>query len=305
MVATADGARVDIIARDERATPRDGADKTVRAIADSTRAALDAAGLPLHEMLAVGLASPGPLDHRTGVVHFSPNIVGFDEVPLAAWLSDELDGATVFLDRDTAVAAIAERITGAARGVADFVYITVSTGLGGAIVSGGRMLRGATNTAGELGHWPVALQMDVARKDSDELPRCGCGSYGCAESFAAGRNLADAFGVSDAAEVYAAATRGDARAAALVERAERAVAALAVGITNALNPSLIVVGGSVAEKQRAHVIEPMRRAIRERAFAAPASAVQVVPAALGADVGMVGAVLVARERAAGEGEWFL
>ncbi len=305
MVAAANGARVEILARDERATPREGADATVDAIAESARAALRDAGLPLHEMVAVGCASPGPLDHRAGVVHFSPNIRGFSEVPLAGRLSDALDGATVFLDRDTAVAAIAERIAGAARGVDDFVYITVSTGLGGAIVSGGRMLRGATNTAGELGHWPVAFQTDASRGPADGLPRCGCGAFGCAESFAAGRNLAEAYGVTDAADVYAAASRGDARASALVERAERAVAALAVGITNVLNPSLIVVGGSVAERQPAHVLEPMRRAIRQRAFRAPASAVQVVPAALGADVGMVGAVLAARERASGGGEWFL
>lgn len=305
MVATADGARVDILSRDERATPGEGVDATIGGIVASARAALRDSGLPLHEIVAVGLAAPGPLDHRTGVVHFAPNIAGFTEVPLASRLSDALDGATVFLDRDTAIAAIAERITGAARGVDDFVYITVSTGLGGAIVSGGRMVRGTTNTAGELGHWPVAFQLDTARDAAFDVPRCGCGSYGCVESFAAGRNLADAYGVKETADVYAAADRGEPRAKAIVARAERAVAALAIGITNVLNPSLIVVGGSVAEKQRAHVIEPMRRAIRERAFATPASAVQVVPAALGGDVGMVGAVLAARERVSGKGEWFL
>jgi len=74
---------------------------------------------------------------------------------------------------------------------------------------------------------------------------------------------------------------------------------------NALNPTVIVIGGAVAEHQPAHVIEPMRRAIAERAFAAPAAAVRVVPAALGADVGMLGAVLEARERASGKGDWFL
>jgi len=253
----------------------------------------------------MGCAAPGPLDHRTGLVHEAPNLVGFKELPLARRLSDALDGLTVFVDRDTAMAAIAEGAAGAARGARDFVYVTVSTGLGGTIVSGGRMLRGATNTAGEIGHWPVAFQLDARRDASAEVARCGCGSFGCAESFAAGRNMADAYGVAGAAEVFAAAAKGDARAMEIVTRAERALANLAVGLVNVLNPALIVVGGSVADHQPEHVLAPMRRAISERAFRAPAGAVKVVPAALGADVGMLGAVFAARERLSGRGEWFL
>jgi glucokinase len=300
-----DGDRHEIVARDERRTPRDGADSIIRAIAESARASAREAGLPLHELLAAGCSAPGPLDHRTGLVHEAPNLVGFIDFPLGPRLSDALDGLTVFVDRDTAMAAIAERAIGSARGERDFVYVTVSTGLGGTIVSGGHMLRGATNTAGEIGHWPVAFQLDVSRDASAELPRCGCGSFGCPESFAAGRNIADAYGVADATEVFAAAARGDARATTIVIRAERALANLAVGLVNVLNPALIVVGGSIADKQPAHVLEPMRRAIAERAFRAPASAVRLVPAALGGDVGMLGAVFGARERLSGRGEWFL
>lgn len=300
-----DGERHEIVARAERTTPRDGADSIVRALADAARESARDAGLPLHELLAVGCSAPGPLDHRTGFVHQAPNLVGFVEFPLGERLSDALDGITVFVDRDTAMAAIAEHAIGAARGAPDFIYVTVSTGLGGTIVSGGRMLRGTTNTAGEIGHWPVAFQLDTSRDAGADLPRCGCGSFGCAESFAAGRNLADAYGVSDAAQVFAAAARGDARATTIVTRAERALANLAVGLVNVLNPALIVVGGSIAENQPAHVLDPMRRAIAERAFRAPAAAVTVVPAALGADVGMLGAVFAARERLSGGGEWFL
>ncbi|MGH2499615.1 MAG: ROK family protein, partial [Candidatus Limnocylindria bacterium] len=259
------------------------------------RAALDGADLALHDVVAAGCSAPGPLDHVRGIVHEAPNIPGLVDYPLADRLAAGMDGLPVFVDRDTAMAAIGEAVAGAARGVDDFVYVTVSTGLGGAIVSGGRMIRGAAGTAGEIGHWPVAL----------ESPRCGCGSFGCAESFAGGRNLAQQFGTADAEDVYRAAARGDGRARALVEHAEAALGSLAVGLVNALNPSRIVVGGSVAEHQSAHVLEPMRRAIATRAFRVPAGAVSVMPAALGADVGMLGAVLEARERAAGRGHWFL
>jgi len=191
------------------------------------------------------------------------------------------------------------------RGAKDFVYVTVSTGIGGGIVTDGRMLRGVTNTAGEIGHWPVGFQPDPSRPATDDMPRCGCGSFGCVEAFAAGAKLAEHYGVKDATAVYAAAESGEPRAAGLIVRAERALANLAVGLVNVLNPSVIVIGGAIAQHQPEHVIEPMRRAVAERAFAAPASALRIVPAALGADVGMLGAVLEARERASGKGDWFL
>lgn len=269
-------------------------DDVIAELAVAARRALDGAGRGLHDVVAVGCAAPGPLDHHRGIVHVAPNIPGFEQVHLAEGLAAALDGTPAFVDRDTVIAAIGEGMVGAARGVRDFVYITVSTGVGGAIVSGGRMLRGATNTAGELGHWPVAF----------DGPPCGCGSFGHVESFAGGRNLAQQFGSRDAGDVFRAAREGDARARALVVNAEAALASLAVGLVNGLNPTLIVVGGGITEHEPRHVLDPMRRAIRERAFAVPAAAVQVVPAALGPDVGMIGAVLSAAERVAGRGTWF-
>jgi glucokinase len=244
------------------------------------------------------LSTPGPLDHQTGVIFTTQNIDGFVEAhfPIAARLAGELGGPPVFLDRDTVMAAIGEGTVGAAQGIRDFVYLTVSTGVGGAIVSGGRMIRGATNTAGELGHFPVGFDTSV---------RCRCGSYGCVEAYASGRNLADAYGVADASVVYAKAAAGDARALVLIGRAEAALASLAIGIVNALNPERIVVGGSIAEHEPDHVLAPMRQAIAERAFKVPAAAVSVVPSALRGDVSIIGSALAARDRANGEGRWFL
>lgn len=277
-----------------RATPATGRPADVNAgLAAASRAALAAAERSLHDVIAVGCAAPGPLDHRRGVVHVAPNIPGFENVALAEGLSAALDGLPVFLDRDTVMAAIGEGAVGAARGASDFVYVTVSTGVGGAIVSGGRMVRGVTNTAGEIGHWPVA----------PEGPRCGCGWRGCVEAFAGGRNLAQRYGSRDAGDVFRAARAGDARAKDIVSQMEAALAALAIGLVNGLNPSVIVVGGSIAEHEPQHVLDPMRRGIREGAFAVAASAVRVVPAVLGGDVGMIGAVIAARDRAAGTGDW--
>lgn len=294
VAAEASAERPRIVGDTRRQTPTTGRPADViAALAASARAAVEEAGRSLHDVVAVGCAAPGPLDHRSGRVHVAPNILGFEDVALADDLSRELGGLPVFVDRDTVIAAIGEGLAGAARGHRDYVYVTVSTGVGGAIVSGGRMIRGARSTAGEIGHWPVGLTG----------PRCGCGSYGCVESFAGGRNLAAQFGSRDAGSVFRAAEAGDPRARALVERAEAALASLAIGLVNVLDPSRIVVGGGIAEHEPGHVLEPMRRGIRERAFAMPAAAVEVVPAALGPDVGMIGAVLAAQQRIAGIAGW--
>jgi glucokinase len=252
-------------------------------------------GTSPRDLAGAACSAPGPLNHISGIVYDAPNINGFANVHLASGLATALGIESVFLDRDTVMAGIGEGLAGAAKGVRDFVYVTISTGIGGALVSGGRMLRGVNNIAGEIGHWPVAL----------EGPRCGCGSYGCVESLAAGRFLAEAYGVDDAARVYAAAASGDPRAVAILDRAQAALGNLAISLVNGLNPSLIVIGGSIAEHEPAHTLEPMRRAIDARAFRVAADSVRLVPAALGRDVGMLGAVISVRERLGGRAEWFL
>ncbi len=250
------------------------------------------------DIAAAGCSAPGPLDHTTGVILTTQNIAGFSDAnfPLGPRLRERLDGPAVFLDRDTVMAAIGEGTVGAAKGARNFVYLTVSTGVGGAIVADGRMLRGATNTAGELGHFPV---------DLERRKKCRCGGYDCVESYAAGRYIADEYGVTDASVVYARAAAGEARAAAIIARAMRALENLAVGIVNALNPERIVIGGSIAEHEPRHVLEPMRKAIAERAFKVPAAACSVVPSALRGDVSIIGSALAARDRLAGNGAWFL
>jgi glucokinase len=295
-VARVEGDAVSVVGRDARPTPQTGPEHVVGVLAASAAAAIAAAKVRMVDIVAAGLSSPGPLDHESGIILAAPNIAFFTDVPLASLVQERLAGPPVFLDRDTVMAAIGEGTIGAGKGARDFVYVTVSTGVGGAIVSEGRMLRGATNTAGELGHIPVGF---------DRAVRCGCGSYGCVEGHASGRNLADAYGVDDASIVYAKAAAGDARAVALIERSEAALSSLAIAIVNVLNPERLVIGGSIAEHEPSHVIEPMRRAIAERAFKVPAAAVVLIPSALGADVSIIGAVLAARDRASGKGDWFL
>jgi glucokinase len=255
----------------------------------------DAAG---PDVVGLGISSPGPVDPWRGVVLQTPNMgPDFHDIPIAAELGGRL-GLPAFLDRDTNVAALGEMTFGAARDCPDFIYLTVSTGVGGAIVSGGRIFHGPDGTAGELGHTPVSME-----------GVCGCGAIGHLEAFASGTAIARsarqviAYGKSpflvsragdkgvdaiEARDVAEGEDAGDETCHAIMELARRAFAIACVGFVNGLNPTRIVVGGAIAEAQGDRLLGPARTEVATTAFRAPRSRVQIVRAVLGADVGLAG-----------------
>jgi len=265
------------------------------------RAARDGVSREVADAIAgIGVSSPGPVDPRTGYVVEPPNLgPRFRDVPLAPALADAL-GLPAFLDRDTNIAALGERAFGAAQGEDDFIYLTVSTGVGGAIVTGGELLHGPDGLAGELGHVPVTL----------DGPRCGCGGLGHVEAYASGAGLAKLakaavdLGESpfleerardvgadqlSAVDVSAGERAGDPACTALMVRARRAVAVGCVGYVNAFNPHRIVIGGSIAEAEGERLLGEVRAAIRNETFKVFERLVTVVPAGLGGDVSLAGA----------------
>ena len=295
-----DGTR---LARNDRPTPSErGPRAVVVACRDAAHLARAEAPADVAAAIAgIGVCSPGPVDPASGVILEPPNLgPGFRDIPLAAELAASEDLPT-FLDRDTNVAALAEHAFGAARDCDDFIYLTISTGIGGAIVSKGELFHGPDGLAGELGHVPVSL----------DGPRCGCGGVGHVEAIAAGVSLArfaDALVAADqspflakrardlppgealsAKDVAEGSLAGDPACAELMERARRAVAAACVGYVNAFNPHRIVIGGSIAEAEGDRLLEPIRATIASEAFQVLARRVRVVPAALGADVSLAGA----------------
>jgi len=268
----------------------------------------DAARAGARSLAGVGISAPGPVDPVAGMILDPPNLgPTFREIPLASLIGDAL-GLPAFLDRDTQVAALAEGRFGAAAGCADFLYVTISTGVGGAIVSDGRLLRGPDGTAGELGHLMVAR---------DGAP-CGCGMRGHLEGIASGSGMARSAraaaerGESDllaalvrergpafgGREVAAAAEAGDPAAAAILADARDAFAVTCVTLVDVFNPSLIVVGGSVAVGQGEQMLGPARAAVAAGAFRRPGARVRIVPAALGDDVGLIGGLVLVAERLA-------
>lgn len=272
-----------------------------------------AGGLPADQRrltAAIGISSMGPVDPWRGVVLDPPNVRPLHDAPLADEMEARL-GLSAFLDRDTNVAALAEHWLGAARGSNEFLYVTVSTGLGGAIFHDGRLVLGPDGTAGELGH--VTLMMDGG-------PRCGCGGTGHLEGIAAGAGLAvqaqdevsagnsrflqarAEIGPLTARDVAEGELIGDRACRLLMERARLAFATACVGWVNAFNPELIVIGGTLAERQGDRWLGAARAAVETSAFRRPAARVGIVAAALGDDVGLVGAwPLVAQRR--GDPAW--
>jgi glucokinase len=271
----------------------------LRACVEALTAARDGAPREIREaIVGVGISSPGPVDPWRGIVLQTPNMgPDFNEVPISAEVGRALD-LPAFLDRDANVAALGEMAFGAARGCLDFIYLTVSTGVGGSIVSEGRIFHGPDGTAGELGHTPVAM---------DGL--CGCGAVGHLEAFlggaamariarqavAEGRSpfltaLAENDGVDsiDAKDIAEGEDSGDETCHAILERGRRAFAVACVGFVDALNPTRIVVGGSISDAQGARLLYPARAEVAATAFKMPRSRVQIVQAELGPDVGLAG-----------------
>ena len=251
-------------------------------------------------IVGIGVSSPGPVDPRTGYVVEPPNLgPRFRDIPLAPELGAAL-GLPAFLDRDTNVAALGERAFGAAKGEDDFIYLTVSTGVGGAIVTGGELLHGPDGLAGELGHVPVTL----------DGPICGCGGPGHVEAYASGAGLAKLARAAveagespfleqrageigadqlSAVDVSAGEHAGDPACVGLMTRARRAVAVGCVGYVNAFNPHRIVIGGSIAEAEGERLLDEVRTAIRTETFEVVGRHVTVVAAGLGGDVSLAGA----------------
>jgi glucokinase len=281
-------------------------DRIVEVVAE-VRAAAAADGLP--PAVGIGISSPGPLDQRRGVVLSPPNLRGWHDVPIAQRLAAGL-GMPAFLERDTNVAITAEWRYGAARGTSDAVYLTVSTGIGGAVISNGRLLTGPTGLAGEAGH--VVVELDG--------PRCGCGGIGHAEAIGSGtgieraaRELLDRGAAPvlaglvedgealDAALVARAADAGDADARAVLERAWVAVGALCASLVNLLEPEVIVIGGGIAE-HRPRLFEVARHERDRRVMPAFAGRTRIEPAALGGDVSLIGLLPIVNDRI-GDPSW--
>jgi glucokinase len=250
----------------------------------------------------VGVASPGPLNPKTGVVLYTPNLPGWRDVPFIDLLQKRIE-RKAFVANDGNCGALGEIRFGSAKGITDLIYFALGTGVGGGVVSNGMLVDGVRGLGAEVGHMAIAL----------DGPRCSCGSIGCLESFVSGwaikreaeavattadgdrlRELAG-HGEIHAGIVGQAADEGDPASIEILNRAGRALGAAMGALTNIFNPNAIVIGGGVAAIGD-HLLDPARAAFPSYSFVDMRADVSIRYSSLGSETGIYGAAALAFDR---------
>jgi glucokinase len=282
-------------------TPVGGADKeTLKAVADLIGEALSDAKADTGDVVAIGIAVPGPIDRAAGRVIRMPNI-GMVDYPLRDKLESKVE-IPVVLENDVNAGTYGEYVSGAAKGMGNVIGIFPGTGVGGGIIINGSLYRGRTGSAGEFGHMIV----DAGGR------RCGCGKHGCLEALSSKTAIAkelvhlalngqaptvlDKAG-TDIAKIKSSVIKKamDAGEAAVIEVVDRAAWYLGVGLgslVDIFDPDVVVVGGGLVEKLGESYLEPIRKSMKEHSMIN--SDVELVAAALGDDSVIVGSAALAR-----------
>ncbi len=278
-----------------------GYEYTIQNIINTIKDSLKESNNDITNIGGIGFGLPGQIDSINGIVRLLPNIPGWVEVPLAKIVSDEFK-VPVKLDNDVRVATLGELNFGAGKGCKNLICLTVGTGVGSGIVLNGQLVRGASLTAGEIGHV-------IVEKNNGRI--CGCGSTGCLEAYASGPSIVQMAkeymmgGKSTKFKeiaagnevtpfmVYEAAKQGDAVAKRIFTIAGEYLGIALVSVVNLLNPEKIIVGGGVGQAGDL-LLDPVRKLIKERCISLSAQAVEIVQAELGESAGVVGASMLTR-----------
>lgn len=254
-----------------------------------------------YDVRHLGVGTPGAVDFRTGqVIGPSPNIEGWRGMPIGENLHERLN-IPVFVDNDVNAMALAEAKFGAARGARSVVCATVGTGVGGAIIIDGKLWRGATHAAGELGHMTINFDADFVHSGIPGSIEGYCSSSAILSRTrqALANGLTPAFeavlenGLDSLSirKVFAALRKGDETAQAIITETAGYLGTGLAGIVNLLNPEVIVIGGGIAEGGGGFIAAVTAR-IKELAFDSAVEQLQVVKASLGNDAGFIGAGLL-------------
>ncbi|NLC55825.1 MAG: ROK family protein [Armatimonadetes bacterium] len=254
---------------------------------------------------AVGVGFGGPVDMPTGTVRLSHQVPGWEDVPLKALLEERF-AVPARVDNDANVGTLGELRFGAGQGLQDIVYINIGTGIGGGLVFAGRLHRGVSTAAGEIGHTIVL----------PGGPLCSCGHRGCLEALCSGtaigrraRDLAEgdpALGARlltlaggdperiTAKTAFRAAEEGDPGGRRVLNETVEYLAIAIGNLLNLLNPQAIILGGGVSEAGDLLFV-PLRERTRDYCMEPPYAAARILPAQLGYDAGVRGAVALAME----------
>jgi glucokinase-like ROK family protein len=245
----------------------------------------------------VGLGVPGPVEFRSGRPISPPIMPGWDGYPIRERFAARY-GAPVWVDNDVNLLTLGEWRSGVAAGHDDVVVVKIGTGIGAGIVSGGRIHRGAQGSAGDVGHIQITEDPGVV---------CRCGNIGCLEALAGGEAIGragaaaamdgrsprlqtalDQRGTVSAEDVARAASFGDPIAVALLQEAGRRVGSMLASVVNFFNPSLIVIGGGVANSPELFIAS-IRETVYRRSLPLATRDLRIAHSSLGGLAGVIGA----------------
>lgn len=273
----------------------EGEEAVLNRVIGTVESVLEEGKVAIEDVEAIGIGSPGPLDAAKGVIITTPNLP-FKNYNLVQLLKDKFN-VPVYLDNDANVAAIGEYMFGAGKGKKNIVYFTVSTGVGGGAVLEGNIYRGNTSNALEIGHITV----------NPDGPRCNCGNVGCLEAVSSGTAIgkrgkeAVATNVETSLkkyenvtsfEVFKEAENGD---EVSIEIIDNALNYLGIGVANSIvifDPEMVIIGGGVSKAGNI-VFDKVKSVVKKRCFKAMSESCEIVPAGLGTDAGVIGAVALA------------
>lgn len=262
-------------------------------------AILKDAGITLQDIRAIGVGVPGPIVIETGAVSNPPIMPGWNDFPIRDHFA-ALCSVPISLNNDAELGALGEWAYGAGRGERNLVYVKVGTGIGSGLLLDGQIYRGATGSAGEIGHITI----------DENGPECSCGNRGCLEAMAGGRAIAKRAVEAvrngqrtqlasirpveklTARDVISAARSGDLLAQQIVAEAGAHLGTAIASLVNLFNPSMVVVGGSVAQIGDLF-LEPVRNTVHRRSLHAASRTVRISTALLGRRSTGMGAVVQA------------
>lgn len=264
-------------------------------IINSIEKVINEASVSYDAIKGIGIGSPGPLDAKQGIIITTPNLP-FKNFNLVKPISEKF-GVPVFLDNDANVAAIGEFMFGAGKGAENVVFFTVSTGVGGGAILNGKVYRGHTSNALEIGHMTVA----------PNGPRCNCGNVGCVEATSSGTAIARIanealvtkvetslrkYDKVTSYEVFVEAEAGDPVAKEIIDNAMNYLGIAVANSVAIFDPEYVIIGGGVSKAGNV-VFDTIRKVVDKRCFKSMAESVKIVPAGLGTDAGLIGAVALA------------
>jgi glucokinase len=268
---------------------------------------LEASRVPREHVSGIGIGVPGVIDVDRGVTEFLPNLPGnWPDVPLAETIQG-WTGLPVYLLNDVRAITFGEWKLGAGQGVSNMACFAIGTGIGGGLVVNDQLVLGAGGTAGELGHMTIDFNG----------PECGCGNHGCVETFASGPAIA-AMGLKAVTQglttsigsmagydlnkitpelIYQAALAGDRIALDIYHQAGFYLGIAVGNVLVAVRPQKVVIGGGVAQAGNL-LLDAIRETVKERVRMAHVDQVEIVPAMLGTNAGIIGVAMWASHRVA-------